>query len=172
MTVSKNTSYVEENSPPPPSSGSSSSSSGSGGPRNVIINHNLMGSSSTSNSPKDGLIVAKPLAIRMSSAKASGQPGSLGQSRITIQSGIRSLKAQQVCDSTEGEGTKNTILRLKRTVSPVAPVQKEEVPFQKKIRVPKEQEGKYRIIMPAGTTLKTQKLIQDRCKLYSSPPID
>jgi len=45
------------------------------------------------------------------------------------------------------------------------PMAREEVPVQKKIRVLPEHEGKYKIIMPEGTTLRTKRLLDNRRKI-------
>ena len=54
---------------------------------------------------------------------------------------------------------------------PAVSQQKEEVPVPKARRVFPEHEGKYKITMPAGTTAKTRKILEEQglgtCNMFS-----
>ena len=47
--------------------------------------------------------------------------------------------------------------------------QKEEVPVPKKRRVLPEQEGKYKITMPTGSTARSRKILEKKGKKRSTP---
>ncbi|CAG7721763.1 unnamed protein product [Allacma fusca] len=82
-----------------------------------------------------------------------------GSSRVTER--VVQSKGQPQAEKIRQEAAPKKMIVLNKRSSSEG-ILKEEVPVQKKIRVLPEQEGRYTIKMPEGTTPRTKKIIQSR----------